>query len=126
MTNKEILKQYLGDEVFEKFKRNFDKKHAAPYFSWEKTPSRIIDYAFRWSETLEGYDFWHTVYISLSGKHWNDLLTRQISKEEHKLLLQMFVCGYMGWMAPEEQVDYDMCMEESTLFKRIFDLVWEE
>ena len=127
MNNKEILRQYLGDEVFEKFEKNFDKDYRPISFSWKKPPFMVINNAFLWSSTPEGSGFWCNIRRRLGVLSWEDLLLEiHTSKEEHKLLLQMFICAYMGWIAPEDPVYYDMSMEESTLFKMVFDLVWEE
>ena len=115
MTNKEILKQYLGDEVFEKF------DSMANQDTYEhSSPRHCVMGGFYWDRSPEGGVFWREIAIKLEGLGWKDLLTvRQISKEEHKLLLQMFLAEYMGWIVTDTHSNHEY-------LNKIFDLVWEE
>jgi len=125
MNKKEILKNYLGEEIWEKFLKNSGKteKTIDSFLDHYENPSTIIHQAFSWGNSSEGRSFWNDIFLKLCYKNWDDLCLA-VSAKEQDLIFKMFVCEYMSWHYP----DYfdENYFYENSLGRKIYDALREE
>lgn len=80
---KEKFREFLyGANVFRRYflymETNGGKEFCKTFFE-KKNPDEWVEYAFPWSNTDEGFDFWESIH-----EDWNDLLDKE---KKHKLVV---------------------------------------
>lgn len=125
------IRLILGEEGFEKFKRNYYsdrcleepiKLDSLEEFC-ERGQKNTILGAFDWSRTPEGNYFWHNladkIYLDWNTIEDTIIYPRVITKEEHDEIFKMFVLEFMGWK-PCNEFTFNTWLN-CTIVKTVYD-----